>query len=62
MDEEILKLRNEVTDKDYDIQIFKAKMRDLESTIIEKNISITKLNEEIEQIKTYKIANEHLKK
>ena len=61
-DEEIHQLRNQVTDKDYDIQISKVKMKDLERTIIEKNINISQLQVEIEEIKHFKFTNEGLKK
>ena len=35
-------MRHEVEDKQYEVQIQKAKMKDFESTIIEKNIAIAK--------------------
>lgn len=37
-------------------------MKDFESTIIEKNITITKLEHEIEEMKSFRITNESLKK
>lgn len=41
-DEAIHQMRHEVEDKQYEVQIQKAKMKDFESTIIEKNIAIAK--------------------
>ena len=61
-DEEIAFLNNSVTDKDYDIQLQRVKMKDFESTLIEKNITITKLEKEIESIKHFKFTNEQLKR
>jgi hypothetical protein len=57
-DEEISFLKNNVTDKDYDLQLQRVKMRDFESTLIQKNIAITKLENEIESIKHLKFTNE----
>ena len=57
-DEEISFLKNSVTDKDYDLQLQKVKMKDFESTLIQKNITITKLEKEIESIKHLKFTNE----
>lgn len=57
-DEEISFLKNNVTDKDYDLQLQRVKMRDFESTLIQKNITITKLENEIESIKHLKFTNE----
>ena len=57
-DEEISFLKNSVTDKDYDLQLQRVKMKDFESTLIQKNITITKLEKEIESIKHLKFTNE----
>ena len=57
-DEEISSLKNSVTDKDYDLQLQRVKMKDFESTLIQKNITITKLEKEIESIKHLKFTNE----
>ena len=61
-DEEIQSLRGQLTDRGYDIQLQKVKMKDFESTIIEKSLTITKLETEFEKIKQYKLDNELLKK
>jgi hypothetical protein len=37
-------------------------MKDFESTIIEKSITITRLEQEIEAVKSFKMTNEVLKK
>jgi hypothetical protein len=37
-------------------------MKDFESTIIEKNITINKLNDEIEELKSFRFTNESLRK
>lgn len=60
--EEMHRLRNQVTDKDFDIQLQKVKMKDFETTLIQKNISITKLEQDIEQLKSFRFTNESLKK
>ena len=56
-DEEIQSLRGQLTDRGYDIQLQKVKMKDFESTIIEKSLTITKLETEFEKIKQYKLDN-----
>ena len=62
IDEEMQKSKQEIGEKQEEIKAQKAKMKDFESTIIEKNLTISKLQVDIEQLLSFRLKNETLRK
>ena len=61
-EEELINLNQDAVIKDADIKKQRSKLKDMESSIIERNIFIAKMQAEIDELKSFRTTNETLKK
>jgi hypothetical protein len=59
-DDEVVSLKRDQEEKADEIRIKRLKMKDLESSIIERNLTIKRLQEELEEHRSYKVLNDKL--
>jgi hypothetical protein len=59
-DNEVVSLKRDQEEKADEIRIKRLKMKDLESSIIERNLTIKRLQEELEEHRSYKVLNDKL--
>lgn len=59
-DDEIVSLKRDQEEKADEIRSKKLKMRDLESSIIERNLAIKRLQDELDEHRSFKILNDQL--
>ena len=61
-EEELINLKQDAVIKDADIKKQRSKLGDMESSIIERNIFIAQMQDEIDELKSFRTTNETLKK